>query len=184
MTTPRHPLFVQARRAALQARRFGWPLALAVALTLAAVAGGLWLPLRQQLLDDQRQQLATRRAALPARAASAVPTEGGAALAASLPPDSQRQARTAALIGLAAEQGLPWPRSEFRYQADRELKLAQYRVALQVSGNYAAIRSYVAEALRRDPALALESLRLRREPGAAGRVQAELSWVLHMQLPR
>lgn len=48
MTAAQHPLLARARRAAVQARRFGWPLPLAVALTLAAVAGGLWLPLRQQ----------------------------------------------------------------------------------------------------------------------------------------
>lgn len=164
------------------ALRWGWPAGLAAALTLTALGGALWLPPRQQALEQQRQQLATRRAALPARAASAMPApDSGAALVARLPPDSQRQARTAALLSLATEQGLPWPRSDFRYQTDRELGLAQYRVALQVTGSYAAIRSYVAESLRRDPALALETLRLRQAPGTPGQVQAELSWVLHMQ---
>ena len=103
-------------------------------------------------------------------------------MAASLPPDSQRQARTAALIGLAAEQGLPWPRSEFRYQTDAETGLAQYRVAMSLAGRYAALRNYVAEALRRDPALALEAVRLRRD--ANGELKADLTWVLHMQAAR
>ncbi|WP_458233128.1 hypothetical protein, partial [Roseateles sp. P5_E8] len=103
-----------------------------------------------------------------------------AALAASLPPDSDRQARTAALLALAAELGLPWPRSEFRYQADRELGLAQYRVAMQLSGRYGVLRDFVAEALKRDPALALDGMRLRRE--ANGTLKAELAWVLHMRV--
>jgi len=166
------------------ARRLGWPAALALALTLAAVLGALWLPREQARLDGERQTLAKRRAALQTRQPSAIPKDDGAALAASLPPDSQRQARTAALMGLAAELGLPWPRSEFRYQSDRELGLAQYRVAMQLSGRYGALRDFVAEALRRDPALALDGLRLRRDAAKPGEVKAELNWVLHMQMAK
>lgn len=164
------------------ARRLGWPAALAAALTLAAVVGAAWLPREQARLDAQRQAITKRRTALQqTRQPSVIPTDNGAALAAGLPPDSERQARTAALLSLATELGLPWPRSEFRYQADRELGLAQYRVAMQVNGRYGALRDFVAEALRRDPALALETLRLRRDPGQPGEVKAELAWVLHMQ---
>jgi hypothetical protein len=166
------------------ARRLGWPAALAAALTLAAVIGALWLPREQARLDAQRQALTQRRAALQTRQPSATPTDNGAALAAGLPPDSERQARTAALLALTTELGLPWPRSEFRYQADRELGLAQYRVAMQISGSYGTLRHFVAEALKRDPALALENLRLRRDAGKPGEVQAELAWVLHMQVAK
>jgi hypothetical protein len=163
-----------------QARRLGWPAAVAAALTLAAVVGALWLPREQARLDGQRQALAARRAALQPRSPSTPAAADGAAFVASLPPDSERQARTAALLALATELGLPWPRSEFRYQADRELGLAQYRVAMQLSGGYGALRDFVAEALRRDPALALDGLRLRRE--ANGQLKAELAWVLHMRV--
>ena len=164
------------------ARRLGWPAALAAVLTLAAVAGALWLPREQARLDAARQALTARRAALQAPGARAAPADPGRALAASLPLDSARQARTAALLALATELGLPWPRSEFRYQADRELGVAQYRVAMQLSGRYGALREFVAEALQRDPALALDGLRLRRE--ANGLLTAELAWVLHMQVAR
>lgn len=164
------------------ARRLGWPAALALLLTLAAVVGAAWLPREQQRLDAERHNLAARRAALQPRKAAAVSAEAGAALAASLPPDAERQARTAALLALTTELGLPWPRSEFRYQVDRELGLAQYRVAMQLSGRYSVLRGFVAEALRRDPALALESLRLRRD--ADGQLKAELAWVLHMQVAK
>lgn len=161
------------------ARRLGWPAALAALLTLAAVAGAAWLPREQAALDAQRQALIARRAALAKSPAAAAAKDDGSALAASLPPDSTRQARTAALLALSTEMGLPWPRSEFRYQADRDLGLAQYRVAMQLGGRYGALRDFVAEALQRDPALALEGVRLRREPG--GQIKAELAWVLHMQ---
>lgn len=168
------------KRALLLARRLGWPAALAAVLTLAAVAGALWLPHEQARLDAQRQALAKRRLAV--QRTPAPPPADASAFARSLPPDSERQARTAALLALTTEQGLPWPRSEFRYQADRELGLAQYRIAMTVAGRYGALRGYVAEALRRDPALALEALRLRRD--ATGELKAELAWVLHMQAAR
>ncbi len=165
-----------------RARRLGWPAALAVLLTLAAAAGGAALAHEQERLDAQRRDLAARRVALRPRPSAGSPGDSGAALSASLPPDSARQARTAALLALATELGLPWPRSEFRYQADRELGLAQYRIAMQLSGRYVALRGFVAEALKRDPALALDGLRLRRE--ANGQVKAELAWVLHMQVAK
>lgn len=162
------------------ARHAGWPAALAAVLTLAAIAGALWLPREQARLDAQRQALQQRR--LSVQRAPAPPPADAGAFTRSLPPDSERQARTTALLALAAEQGLPWPRSEFRYQADRELGVAQYRIAMTVAGGYGALRSFVAEALRRDPALALEALRLRRD--ATGELKAELAWVLHMRVAR
>jgi hypothetical protein len=160
-------------------RTLGWPAALAAVLTLAAALGALWLPREQARIDAQRQALAGRRAALQ-HLATAAPAEDGQAFAASLPPDRERQARTAALLALTTEAGLAWPRSEFRYQVDRETGLAQYRVAMQLSGRYAALRGFVAEALRRDPALALDRLRLRREANG-NELKADLAWVLHMQ---
>lgn len=168
-----------SRRARLL-RELGWPAALAALLTLAALAGSVWLQATQARLEGQRKELSARRQAV--RPPPAVAAAGPAAFLASLPPDSERQARTAALLGLAGEQGLPWPRSEFRYQADRELGLAQYRIAMSVSGRYDSLRSYVSEALRRDPALALEAVKLRRD--SAGRLQADLAWVLHMRAAR
>ncbi|RTL33458.1 MAG: hypothetical protein EKK53_28020 [Burkholderiales bacterium] len=160
-------------------RSLGWPAALALLLTGFAVAGAVWLPQEEARLAARRTSIAQRRLALQ-RAPAASPA-GGASddFARSLPPDAERQARTAALLALSAEVGLPWPRSEFRYQADRELGVAQYRIAMSVVGHYGAVRHYVAEALRRDPALALESLRLRRDD--RGDLKADVSWVLHMQ---
>lgn len=161
-------------------RSLGWPAALALGLTVIAGAGAIWLPQQEARLDAQRAGIAARRLAV--QRAPAAPDTPVDAFAASLPPDAQRQARTAALLALSAEAGLPWPRSEFRYQTDRELGVAQYRVTMSVGGRYSAVRRYVAEALRRDTALALESLRLRRD--ANGELKADMAWVLHMQAAR
>lgn len=170
------------RRWHTMARRLGWPAALAALLTLAAALGALWLPREQARLEARREAISARRLALQRAPAAAAAAADPNAFARGLPTDAERQARTAALLALTAEQGLPWPRSEFRYQADRELGLAQYRIAMTLSGRYGALRGFVAEALRRDPALALEAVRLRREAG--GELKAELAWVLHMQAAR
>ncbi len=162
------------------ARRLGWPAALAAVLTLAALAGALQVASAQDRLDARRQAVGAQRLTVQQ---SAKPAQADAhSFIRSLPPDGERQARTAALLALTAEQGLPWPRSEFRYQTDAETGLAQYRVAMSLAGRYAALRNYVAEALRRDPALALEGVRLRRD--ANGELKADLTWVLHMQAAR
>lgn len=161
-------------------RRLGWTGAAALLLTLLAVAAGAWLPMQQARLDEQRAALSAQRLGLQrqqARTRDAAPA-GPAEFTRSLPPDSERQARTAALLALSAELGLPWPRTEFRYQADADLGLAQYRIGMTLTGGYSALRGYVAEALRRDPALALDSLRLTRE---GSQLRAELTWTLLMQ---
>lgn len=163
-------------------RSFGWPAGLALVLTGAAIAGALWLSREEARLEARRAALQERRHDIQRSSATPTAVLAANAFAASLPPDSERQSRTTALLALSAEAGLPWPRTEFRYQADTDGGLAQYRIAMSVTGRYAALRHYVEEALRRDPALGLESLRLRRETGGA--LKAELSWVLHMQAAR
>lgn len=161
-------------------RRLGWTGATALLLTVLAVAAGAWLPAQQARLDEQRTALSAQRLSLQrlqARTRETTPA-GHAEFVRSLPPDSERQARTAALLALSAELGLPWPRTEFRYQTDADLGLAQYRIGMSLTGGYSALRRFVAEALRRDPALALDSLRLTRE---GGQLRAELTWTLLMQ---
>jgi hypothetical protein len=160
----------------------GWPGLVALASSGAALLLlAWWLPAQTQALELQRAQLTQARQALQTGQRQSV-VQSPLPFVQSLPPDDTRQARTAALLALATELGLPWPRSEFRYSADAALGLAQYRIAMTLRGDYTALRSYVAEALRRDPALSLDSLKLRRLQPAGAELVAELSWVLHLQM--
>lgn len=162
----------------------GWPGLLAFFISCAALLLCVWwLPAKTQALDLQRAQLTQARQALQTGQRRLV-VQSPQPFVQSLPLDDTRQARTAALLALATELGLPWPRSEFRYSADAALGLAQYRIAMTLRGDYVALRSYVGEALRRDPALSLDSLKLRRLQPAGAELTAELSWVLHMQMPQ
>ncbi|MBT9493353.1 MAG: hypothetical protein IV107_13655 [Paucibacter sp.] len=163
--------------------RLGWPGALAALLSLLALLTMLWLlPAQERALDAQREQVAAQRLALKQQAQRRE-QQSPQRFVQSFPLDGERQARTAALLALATELGLPWPRSEFRYAAETGLGLAGYRIAMNVNGNYEQIRRYVGEALRLDPALSLDFIKLRRLQPGAPELAAELSWVLYMQLP-
>jgi type II secretory pathway pseudopilin PulG len=163
--------------------RLGWPGGLAACLSLLALLLLLWLlPAQERALEQQREQLVAQRQGLKQQQLRRE-QQSPLRFVRSFPADSERQARTAALLALASELGLPWPRSEFRYTAEPGLGLAQYRIAMNVNGNYEQIRRYVSEALRLDPALSLELIKLRRLQPGAPELAAELSWVLHMQMP-
>ncbi|MCV2354920.1 hypothetical protein LNV09_12210 [Paucibacter sp. B2R-40] len=165
--------------------RLGWPGLVAALLSFLALLGVLWfLPAQERALAQQREQLTAQRQGLKQQQLRRE-QQSPQRFVQSFPPDSERQARTAALLALATELGLPWPRSEFRYTAEPGLglALAQYRIAMNVNGNYEQIRRYVSEALRLDPALSLELIKLRRLQPGAPELAAELSWVLHMQMP-
>lgn len=163
--------------------RLGWPGALAVLLSLLALLAVLWLlPAQERALDAQRELVVAQRLALKQQQQRRE-QQSPLRFVQSFPADTERQARTAALLALATELGLPWPRSEFRYAAEPGLGLAGYRIAMNVSGNYEQIRRYVGEALRLDPALSLDFIKLRRLQPGAPELAAELSWVLYMQLP-
>ncbi len=164
--------------------RLGVPGVLATVLSLLALLLLLWvLPAQEQALQQQREALRERRLALQQQAQRQQGQDPRQFLQ-SLPPDSARQARIAALLALASEAGLPWPRSEFRYQAEPALGLAQYRIAMTAQGNYEQLRRYVQEALQRDPALSLESIKVRRLRPTEPLLNAEFSWVLYMQMPQ
>jgi len=100
-------------------------------------------------------------------------------LVASLPEVSDRQARLGDLLTLALKQGLNSSRTEHRITRDDKLGLERLRITMPVQGTYAQLRGFIEQALRQDPALSLDSLKLRRNNPAAGEIEAELVWSLH-----
>lgn len=100
-------------------------------------------------------------------------------LIASLPEVTDRQARLGDLLTLALKQGLNSSRTEHRISRDDKLGLERLRVTMPVQGSYAQLRGFIEQALRQDPALSLDSLKLRRNNPAAAEIEAELVWSLH-----
>lgn len=100
-------------------------------------------------------------------------------LVASLPEVGDRQARLGDLLTLALKQGLNSSRTEHRITRDDKLGLERLRITMPVQGSYAQLRGFIEQALRQDPALSLDSLKLRRNNPAAAEIEAELVWSLH-----
>jgi hypothetical protein len=174
------------RRMGRDARRWGLPGALGgLLLATALLLVGLLVPReRDALLSDQR---ALREARLHAaqlkreQRADAQPQDPARRFIEAFPNADERHRRISNLLGLAAGLGLQPRHSEVRSAAEPALGLTRLRVVLPLRGSYETLRRYVDQALRDDPALALDLLRLERADPDAAEVRAELQWSLWMQ---
>jgi hypothetical protein len=167
----------QAPREALpvRLRRLGAPaLFAALALVAAALLAGLLEPyFRTQaaaLEADalQAQQQARRLQALAPDAE--LPA---------WPARSEREARLQRLLALAEAQNLRLGTLSLDTSDPRAAGPHWQLVRMPLSGDYLALRRLLAMALIEDPALALQSLRLRRTD--AGGVEADLVWAFVQQ---
>ena len=174
------------RHTARQARRWSWPGAIGLLLLVAAAASWLvWLPALRGESDSlsakaDAAELTTLRMS-STRLSAAPQTTAPQKFVDQFPPAATRQARLGALWSLAAEHGLDAKRSELRMIAQRELGLLRYSVNMPLSGRYTALRAFVEDAQRRDPALSVDRLRLRRASSNATTVDADLTWSLYMK---
>ncbi|MGM9515597.1 hypothetical protein ACS5PK_15165 [Roseateles sp. DB2] len=167
-------------------RALGKPGVLAALCLLCAGVLALQLTPRWQ---DEAEELAVQQAALRRSLRSnaprsAVGADSPAALLAALPPSSQRQQRLADLLEIGLRLGLVQQRSEQRLSVDADTGLERLRVSMPVQGSYAQLRPYLGAALAHDPALSLDSLRLRRAERDSQTLQAELVWTLHSRRER
>lgn len=162
--------------------RLGWPGA--VGLLALLVAGGLELGLVQHW-QQQHQALETRVEQLQRqlRLQRASGTAAGPGTPeqwrASLPGPELRQQRLADLLEAAVRAGVSTPRTEHRLSVDGNAGLERLRVSMPVQGSYATLRAFLEQALRQDPALSLDGLKLRRSDPAGAELEAELQWSLH-----
>jgi Tfp pilus assembly protein PilO len=138
--------------------------------------------------DGQAAALQTEadalRTSLRARRASAVeaPAVTPQQWQANLPPATERQQRLADLLEMSLRAGLAGSRTEHRLTLDAASGLERLRVSMPVSGGYAQLRQFIGAALEHDPALSLDSLKLRRNTPMAAEVEAELVWSLHSRI--
>lgn len=161
-----------------------WPASAIVALALAAMAGiqvgaGHWL---LEPLQAANQQLQERRQALQATAARApeAAVSGRVALQGVLAQLHDRQALTWRLEQLhdhAAQHGVTLRRSSYQAR-EHPGGLWGQEMQAELVATYPALRGFLAQALQRDEALALESLELARSPDAR-LVQARVRLVLY-----
>lgn len=174
------------RRLGREARRWGLPGALGGLLLAAALVLAVSIVPRERdaLRSDQRVLHEARVRAAQLRReqqADAQPQDPARRFVQAFPGADERHRRITNLLGLAAGLGLQPRRSDVRSVAEPALGLTRLRVVLPLRGSYEALRRYVDQALRDDPALALDLLRVERTDPDAAEIRAELQWSLWMQ---
>lgn len=167
-------------------RRAGLPGALGTLLLLGALALiAIGLPRSKQALGaDERALYEARLEAAAQRRLQSRPVEALDPLRrfnTLFPAADERHRRVDHLLALATGLGLQPRRSELRSLPETELGLTRVRIVLPLSGSYAQLRRFVEQALRDDPALSLDTLRLERADVQANELRAELQWSLWMR---
>ena len=173
-------------RAPRELRGWGWPGALGAGLLLAAMLMATWLvPAAQARLGeiDAAADAARLRASNLARSQrSAAPVVDPAMqFRAAFPPAQQRHQRVAGVMSLAASLGLEARRGEFREVQESRLGLVRYRLTLPLVGTYAAARQLAEQALRADPSLSLDHLRIERSDVQSDTCRIEFQFSLWMR---
>jgi hypothetical protein len=161
----------------------GW-----AALAMLALCAAGWLSLTAPL-QAETQRLAMQALQLEQRGAE----QRGAVLADVSPQQQMAQflARfpeprgiTPALTRLhaaARRQGVQLDQAEFRFANEAGEPLLRYVIVLPVKSDYRALRSFVREAMRELPGLALEEVNLRRSDITSSALEAQLRFVLFVK---
>jgi hypothetical protein len=170
------------------AKSLGWPgllglsaLALAAALLWLAQSWSTQAQALQADADGLSKQLRSQRAAgllAGPQAPAATPQQWQQAL----PSAELRQQRLADLLEIGLGLGLVSARTEHRLTVDANAGLERLRVNMPLTGPYAQLRAYIDAALRHDPALSLDALKLRRSNPNAPELEADLVWSLHARI--
>jgi hypothetical protein len=162
----------------------GWPGVAGLLLLMAAgLAQSLQVePLRVASAELQRQAEHLTRQASSAREIN-MPRQ--AELVATLPGIERMPEAVARLFAAAKHAGLILQQGAYRTVGDKQGKekssdLSRYQISLPVTGDYPAVRAFVAEALEREPSLALDGMRLVRERMDLGEIEAELRFTLYL----
>jgi Tfp pilus assembly protein PilO len=164
-------------------KAWGWPGAVAVAiLALAASAAGYAARcLKYEAAAVAQVNLLDARIRNVAKVQGIAPVQTRADWLASLPEADARQRRLADLLEISIREGLNSTRTEHQLSVDQAVGLERLRVTMPIQGSYAQIRQFIGAALAHDPALSLDSLRLRRPSPQSNQVEAELVWSMHAQ---
>lgn len=167
-------------------RRWGLPGAVGALLALAA-AVLLLIVLPGQASDLRADEASWREAR--AKASMATGQKPGTSDTAeayrrflsAFPSAQHRHRRISNLLALAAGMGLQPRRSDVRSLSEPALGLTRVRLTLPMTGSYEGLRRFVDQALRDDPALSLDLLRLERSDTHSPALRAELQWSFWMQ---
>jgi Tfp pilus assembly protein PilO len=84
------------------------------------------------------------------------------------------------IFAVAGAHSLALNQGEYKVTVDKHGRLLSYEIRLPVRGNYVQIRRFVADALERVPALALDELTTRREAIGDTTIEASIRFTLFL----
>lgn len=162
-----------------QLGRLGKPGMLGILLLLGGLVylTGFVLPKAAQLQELAAGNERARKASMTEKARAARQGMGLSQRQAFAPEAATALRR---LYDAAEESGLDLVQGEYRMQESREEGVRQYQFMLPVYGSYADVRKFLALALNNDPALALNSMQMRREAIEETELDVTLSFTLYL----
>jgi len=153
-------------------RRLGWPGILGLALLGAS---GAWVATAHRAVPAEHGKAVTIVATEAAPIAAAVPSEG-----IPFPPTSDIPLLLTRLERSALEQGLGWPKADYRIVAPIDDSPASVEVRCVLKGPYPSIRRFVTTALQDMPTSTLREFSLSRARSDVAEVEAKLSLVIYL----
>jgi hypothetical protein len=152
------------------------------ALGAALIAGALAadaLVLRPMEARLDALIAANQRALLVPAAERRQRLSAGAAARTALEPEAAAVLRR--LFDSADEAGIELARGDYRLVQEQDAGYRRYQLTLPVYGSYPAIRAFLAGVLADEPALALNSLLLRRDAIESADLEATLRFTLFLE---
>lgn len=132
-------------------------------------------------LDEQRVRNEQARRATEAQRAQEM-SEANAGLAGQPALAPAAAAALRRLFDAADKAGLGLDQGEYRLTEVKDAHLRRYQLSLPVYGGYPEIRTFVAQALNADPALALNAIQLRRDRIESPDLEALLNFTLYLEM--
>jgi hypothetical protein len=148
-------------------------------LIAALLLQGVAVSAAQKSVTQQRARLAELRLAAAARAAE--PASQPLNPLAMLPPTGTASQQIGELERLARAHGLDLPRGQYSVTPLPGTSLARWQLVLPVDTPYPALHAFLAAALERQPNLALDALKLKRERIESAELEAELRMSLFVE---
>ena len=160
--------------------RLGWPgLSGLVAMALAGITFATVVqPMQKEAAA--LEQRAEKLARLPVPVAHVVTVRDWRA---DLPAGDQAYTRLKRLFRAAEDAGLRLSEGSYRHVTDKKTAVQRLIVEMPVSGDYRAMRAFLAYALNQDDSLALESLDIQRNSMTELELEADMRFVFFVGEP-
>jgi Tfp pilus assembly protein PilO len=168
--------------------RLGWPgwcgVVMAIAAMLAVVT--VIMPGYAEIASgDEQLAVATREAERVRNQSSDVasysPAEQLALFYQGFPAEDTIPAWLEKIYASASADGIKLETGEYALQRAQVGRLNQYRITFPIKGSYPQIRKFMSDVLASAPAIALDSIQMRRENVGEGTVEARLVFLLYLE---